>query len=71
MGGWVTLCQAEILREWNELSDAQALATEAISLVNKPFRSYRSFFLPGVRRAGTCLPLIWKFGGGMHFPPAG
>jgi LuxR family maltose regulon positive regulatory protein len=30
--GWVTLCQAEILREWNELACAQALATEAISL---------------------------------------
>jgi hypothetical protein len=30
--GWVTLSQAEILREWNELAYAQSLATEAISL---------------------------------------
>jgi len=30
--GWVTLCRAEILREWNELACAQALATEAVSL---------------------------------------
>ncbi|HWS82733.1 MAG TPA: LuxR C-terminal-related transcriptional regulator, partial [Ktedonobacteraceae bacterium] len=30
--GWVTLSRAEILREWNELADAQPLAAEAISL---------------------------------------
>ncbi len=30
--GWVMLWQAEILREWNELDAAHALATEAISL---------------------------------------
>ena len=30
--GWVTLSRGEILREWNELTDAQSLVTEAISL---------------------------------------
>ncbi len=30
--GWITLCQAEILREWNELACAQPLASEGISL---------------------------------------
>jgi LuxR family maltose regulon positive regulatory protein len=30
--GWITFCQAEILRERNQLARAQTLATEAISL---------------------------------------
>ncbi len=41
--GWVTLCRAEILREWNELACAKALATEAISLCEQA-ASFASLF---------------------------
>ncbi|HEX3643464.1 MAG TPA: AAA family ATPase, partial [Ktedonobacteraceae bacterium] len=43
--GWVTLCRAEILREWNELADAQSLATEAISLCEQATSIISLFYL--------------------------
>ena len=46
--GWVTLCRAEVLREWNELSDAQALATEAISLCEQALSLISLLFLTWV-----------------------
>ena len=43
--GWVTLSRAEILREWNELADAQSLATEAISLCEQATALIWPFYL--------------------------
>jgi LuxR family maltose regulon positive regulatory protein len=43
--GWVTILQAEILREWNELASAQALATEAISLCEQTVTLVSLIFL--------------------------
>jgi len=43
--GWVTLCRAEILREWNELAYAQSLATEAISLCEQATSIISLFYL--------------------------
>jgi ATP/maltotriose-dependent transcriptional regulator MalT len=43
--GWVTLCRAEILREWNELACAQPLATEAVSLCEQAASHVSLLFL--------------------------
>jgi LuxR family maltose regulon positive regulatory protein len=46
--GWLTLCRAEVLREWNELASAQALATEAISLCEQALSLVSLLFLTWV-----------------------
>jgi LuxR family maltose regulon positive regulatory protein len=46
--GWVTLCRAEVLCEWNELASAQALATEAISLCEQALSLVSLLFLTWV-----------------------
>ncbi len=43
--GWVTLCRAELLREWNELACAQPLATEAVSLCEQAVSHISLLFL--------------------------
>ncbi len=43
--GWITLCQAELLREWNELACAQPLATEAVSLCEQAVSHISLLFL--------------------------
>ena len=55
-------CQAEILRERNELAAAQALVTEAISLCEQSIALHRSGFYSGVCRTDTYLPLTQRFG---------
>ena len=70
--GMDSLLQAEILREWNQLDCAHSLATEALSLCEQSVSLVIAlFFLLGVRSATTYLPLVWRCGCGMHFPPAG